>query len=403
MFHTACSGHWTKSTPSTIAAMSSTSVERRRYKPAATIAIPGEEPDPPRQPERGRDHLPPESSVEGRARARSPRSCFTGIGIRIQDGNSRAQLPVENTFAYRMLCVYDWPPDQRQRPHRGSATRDDADRNASGHVRRGDRTSQSSTATSPRRSRPRRATSREAAMSTAGSHGASRCRACTPSAPSANSASAERDRRRSTRPRACSRCSRRRSSSRSGSCTSIPSAAIANAGGAGHGARSAAFKGKALGREHASARDGDELERDVVRANGRVQRRHQHRREREVVLPDREPRVPVRRPALQPEVREPVVLEDHGHHTWAPMSPPLVVVFANRSAEVDVPDRPQPHVGVDDHDHDQRASTRRSGAPPPVPTSARAVVRPVSLGRRLHALHGRQACQPRPRFPTARD
>ena len=163
MFQTACSGHWTNMTPSTTAAMTRTSVERRRYEPGRDDRDAREHPDPPRQPQRRRDR-PRRSAVDvGR---RAPRTipsivCSTGPGRTPRPSPDSCQLPAGTTFLYRMLCVYVVPREQRQRPHRGEQRRRPRrSAIASRHVRRGRRVSHSSERRDRRRrSRRRRATS----------------------------------------------------------------------------------------------------------------------------------------------------------------------------------------------------------------------------------------------------
>ncbi len=128
VFQTACSGHCTKNTPKQPAISSTTSVERRRYQPAATIATPGEHPDPPRQPERRR---------EQRARRRrdrgddAPHDPFDRVLHRVgqehpvrklEAAPGREDLGVPHALRVRLL------PEQRQRPHRGERQADGADR-----------------------------------------------------------------------------------------------------------------------------------------------------------------------------------------------------------------------------------------------------------------------------------
>ena len=96
------------------------------------------------------------------------------------------------------------------------------------------------------------------------------------------------------------------------SCTSIPSAAIANAGGAGHGARMPLANVVRGGGEHERPAHGHELEGDVV-VQEQVEERDHQVREREVVHPHREPGVPVGRPTGEPALPEPVLLQEPRH------------------------------------------------------------------------------------------
>ena len=75
VFQTACSGHWTNSTPST----SASDEQHERRAPAVPAGgddrDAGEQPDPPRQPQRRRDRFTGGVGSRCRARARCPRSC----------------------------------------------------------------------------------------------------------------------------------------------------------------------------------------------------------------------------------------------------------------------------------------------------------------------------------------
>ena len=106
MFHTACSGHSTKNTPN---ASAISEQHERRAAPVPTgrdDRDTRQQPHPPRQPERGRDQLAGSCRDSGATPRTSPSIvCFTGLGRKTQYGSLNL-LPLENTLAYRMLCVY---------------------------------------------------------------------------------------------------------------------------------------------------------------------------------------------------------------------------------------------------------------------------------------------------------
>ena len=118
VFHTACSGHSTKNTPNASAISSSTSVDRRRYQPARDDRDPGEDPDPPRQPQRGRDHLAGRASRSDRDAAHDPLDrVLHRIGQedpvrQLEVAAGREHLGVAHALRVRLLA------EQRQRPHR---------------------------------------------------------------------------------------------------------------------------------------------------------------------------------------------------------------------------------------------------------------------------------------------
>ena len=99
VFHTACSGHCTKKTPKHTATSSSTSVDRRRYQPAAMIATPASTQIHHGSHSVGEMSLPVLRSRRGDTPRTMPSIvCLTGFGSRIQYG-SLNELPVENTLA----------------------------------------------------------------------------------------------------------------------------------------------------------------------------------------------------------------------------------------------------------------------------------------------------------------
>ncbi len=98
VFHTACSGHSTKNTPNASAINSITSVDRRRYQPAATIAAPARIHIHHGSHSVGGITLPFTSRLRATPRTMPAIAFFTGLGKKIQYGTLN-ELPVENTLA----------------------------------------------------------------------------------------------------------------------------------------------------------------------------------------------------------------------------------------------------------------------------------------------------------------
>ena len=137
--------------------------------------------------------LPPVSRWSETPRTIPSIVCFTGFGMKIQYGTLN-ELPVEKHLGVAHALRVRLLPEQRARDHTAvSSTPTAPTATASGHVRRGERTSHSSTAATPTKIATTTCDITAAAISTAGSHRRFPVSRVYASAPSANSASAERD------------------------------------------------------------------------------------------------------------------------------------------------------------------------------------------------------------------
>ena len=168
MFQIACSGHSTNSTPNTSASNTNTSVVRRRYQPAATIATPARSHIHHGNHNDGDVRLPLASYATPTPRTMPSMVCSIGPGSGIQLGSLNE--PRGTSFVYRMLCVYDCWPTSGISHTAGSANATAPIAAASGRVRNGRRTNHNRMAATPMKMATTMWHMTAAAMRIAGSH-----------------------------------------------------------------------------------------------------------------------------------------------------------------------------------------------------------------------------------------
>ena len=375
VFQIACSGHSMNMTPMTSASTTSTSVDRRRYQPAATIATPASS-----HIHHG-NHSVGEKCLTGFALVSSgPRNkalqkpstvCRTGPGSGIHDGSSH--FARGRSLEYRMLCVYFCCHSSGSNQTALNAPATAPTGIAIAHVRCGRRVSHSNMAAMLMKIATTMCDMIASAISVAGSQRRFPVSSVYASAPSPNNANAEADRERELT----------REGARDVAAVDLPVVARLHErpqrgdrerGRRGPG-RLHALGERVRGRgEHERAAHRHELERDVVRHHDVEHPDHQ-RRNREVVLADREPGVPVGRPTRQAELREPVVGEELGPpHVRAHVAA-VGGRVAEQIAELELGRVQRPVMGrVDDREDDERADRDDRPTDRALPERARLII-----------------------------